>query len=69
MKKEENEKKSDYKNRKFDGICYHCGQKGHISKDCGARKNSSYKKFEKAEKAIDGDELVLCSLMRDNKKE
>ena len=40
-----------------------------MSKDCWAWKNGSYKKFEKAEKAIDRDELVLCSLMRDNKKE
>ena len=44
-----------------------------MSKDCMAQKNGSYKKFEKAEKAIDGDgdgdELVLCSLMRDSKKE
>ena len=40
-----------------------------MSKDCWARKNGSCKKIEKAEKAIDGDELVLCSLTRDNKKE
>ena len=61
--------KNEYKNKKFDSICYHCGQKGHISRDCRAWKNGSNKKFEKAEKAIKEDELVLCSLMRYNKKE
>ena len=42
-----------------------------MSKDCWALKNSHFKKFEKAEKAIDGDEddLVLCSLMSESKKE
>ena len=61
--REENDNKTEYKNRKFDGICYHCGQKGHISRNCRAQKNVHYKKFEEAEKAIDGDEdeLVLCS--------
>ena len=69
-KKEENKKKNEYKNKKFECICYHCGQKGHISEDCRALRNNSYKKFEKAERAVDrdGDELVLCSLMRDIKK-
>ena len=59
-KKEESEKKNEYKNKKFEGICYHCGQKGHMSKDCRSQRNGSYKKFEKAERAIyeDGDELV-----------
>ena len=52
-KKEENEEKVEYKNRKFEGICYHCGQKGHISKDCWAGKNGHYKKFEKAERIVD----------------
>ena len=63
-KKEENEKKNEYKNKIFEGICYHCGQKG-------VRRNGNYKKFEKAEKVIDGDgdELVLSSLMRGSKKE
>ena len=37
-----------------------------MSKDCRAWKYGSNKKFEKAEKAIDGDELVLCSLTRGN---
>ena len=52
----------EYKSRKFDGICYHCSQKGHISRDFLAWKNGHYKKFEKAEIAvdIDKDELVLC---------
>ena len=68
-KKEENEKKNDYNNNRFEGICYHCGQKGHNSRDCRVQKNGYNKKFEKAEKAIDGDELLSCSLMRDNKKE
>ena len=54
--KEENNKKAENKNRKFDGICYHCSQKEHISRDCQAWKNGNYKKFEKAEKAVDGDE-------------
>ena len=69
-KKEENEKKNEYKYKKFDSICHHCGQKGHMSKDGKAQRNGSYKKFEKAERAIDreGDELVLFSLMRDSKK-
>ena len=40
-----------------------------MSKDCRARRNGSNKKFEEAEKAIEEDELVLCSLMMDNKKE
>ena len=57
-KKEENEKKNDYNNKRFEGMCYHCGQKGHISRDCRAQKNGYNKKFDKGEKAIDGDELV-----------
>ena len=40
-----------------------------MSKDCRAWRNGSNKKFEKTEKAFDGDELVLCSLTRDNKKQ
>ena len=68
-KKEKNEKKNDYNKKRFEGICYHCGQKGHISRDCRAQKNSYNKKFEKAEKVVDGDELALCSLTRENKKE
>ena len=42
--------------------------KGHMSKDCWAWKTSQYKKFEKAEKAIDGD-LLLCLLTSESKKE
>ena len=66
--KEENKKKNEYKKKKFDGICYHCGQKGHMSKDCRAQRNGSNKKFEKAEKAVEEDELVLCLLTRDNEE-
>ena len=42
-----------------------------MRKDCRAQKSSHHKKFEKAEKAIDGneDDLVLCSLMSESKKE
>ena len=42
-----------------------------MSKDCGAQKNGHYKKIEKAEKAVDKDEdnLVLCLLMSESKKE
>ena len=45
--------------------------KGHMSKDCRAWKYGSYKKSEKAEKAIDGDEddMVLCLLTKENEKE
>ena len=70
IEKEENDKEVEYKNRKFEGICYHCGQKGHVSKDCQAWRNGHYKKFEKAERAIDGDEdeLVLCSLTSECKQ-
>ena len=56
--------------KKIDGVCYHCGQKGHMSKDCWAQKYNHNKKFEKAERAIDGDEddVVLCLLMSESKK-
>ena len=43
-----------------------------MSKDCWEQKyGNNYKKFEKGEKAIDGDEndVVLCLLMTENKKE
>ena len=56
--KEENKKKAERyenKSRKFDGVCYHCGQSGHMSKDCWAPNHGHNKKFEKAERAIDGD--------------
>ena len=36
-KKDKNNKNSEryeYKNKKFEGVCYHCSQKGHVSKDC-----------------------------------
>ena len=49
---------------------YHCGQKGHMSKDCRAWKYGYHKKFEKAEKDVDRDEddLVLCLFTRVKKK-
>ena len=55
----------EYKNKKFEEVCYHCGKKGHLSKDCQVWKNSNHKIFEKAEKAVYGaeDDLMLCSLM------
>ena len=34
MKKKKMKRKLEKRNRKFEGICYDCGQKGHISKDC-----------------------------------
>ena len=75
-KKEENDKKTEYKNRKVDGISNHCCQKGNISRECWAWKNSHYKKFKKAKKAVDEDkdDLVLFLLMsesktKENKKE
>ena len=43
-----------------------------MSKDCQDRKyGNNYEKFEKAEKAIDGDEddMVLCSFSMESKKE
>ena len=51
-------------------MCYHCGQKGHISKDCRAWKYGHHEIFEKAERAIngDGDDMMLCSLTKENKK-
>ena len=55
--------KNYYKNRKFDGVCYHCSRKGHISEDCwGQKYGNNCKKTDKAENATDGDEddMVLC---------
>ena len=42
-----------------------------MSKNCWARKYGHHKKFKKAERYIDGDEddMVLCSLTKENKKE
>ena len=61
----------EYKNKKFDGLCSCCVQKRHLSKDCWAWKNVHYKNFDKAERAINGDEddLVLCLLTSESKKE
>ena len=46
-------------------------RKGNMSKDCQAWKYSHNKKFEEAERAIDGDEndVVLCLLMCESKNE
>ena len=52
--------------KKINGVCYHCTRKGYMSWDYWERKYGNIsKKFEKAEKAIDGDEdeVVLCLLM------
>ena len=45
--------------------------KGHISQNCRERKYSNNEKYEKAEKAINGekDDLVLYLLTMENKKE
>ena len=53
----------------FVGVCYHCGQNGHMSNNCRALKNGHCKKVEKAERAIDGDEndLVFCLLLSESK--
>ena len=42
-----------------------------MSKDCREQKYDNHKKFEKAERAIEGDEddVVFCSLTSENKKE
>ena len=69
MKKKKNIKKTeknDYKNRKFDGVCYYCSRKGHMSKDCWEWKYGNNKKFERAKKAIDGneDDMILCLLTK-----
>ena len=52
-------------------MCYHCGQREHLSKDCWAWKYGHHKKFEKAESVIDGDknDVVLCLLTSLSKKE
>ena len=64
------QKRYEYKNEEFEGVCYHCSQKGHLSKDYWVQKNDQHKKFEIAEKSIDTDEddLVLCSLKSESKK-
>ena len=42
-----------------------------MSEDCHAWKNGHHKNFEKAEIGIerDEDDIVLCSLTKENKKE
>ena len=62
---------NDDENKKFDRVYYHCGRKEYMSWDCRKRKYGNIKKYEKLEKAIDGDEgnLLLCSLTMKNKKD
>ena len=60
--KEENDKKTEYKNRKFDGICYHCGQKGHISRDCRAQKNGYYKSLRKLKRLLMEMKMIWCNI-------
>ena len=38
-KDRKNRKKDYIKKKYFDGICYHCGKKRHMSKDCHLRKS------------------------------
>ena len=42
-----------------------------MSQDCREQKSGNNKRYERAEKAIDGykDDLVSCLLMMENKKE
>ena len=58
------------KKKNVDGVCYHCGKKGHMSRDCKERKYNNKKKNEKTEKAVkgDADKFELCSLIMENKK-
>ena len=69
-KKDKKTEQNDQRNKKFNGLCYHCGRKGHMSNDCRERKYNNNKRYEKPEKAIDGDEddLVLCLLMMEIEK-
>ena len=60
--------KNDYKTKNFNGVCYHCRQKGRMSFIYRERRDSNKKKNEKAKKVIDReveDDLVLCLLMRE----
>ena len=60
MKNKKIIRKQIIKTEKFDGICYHCIQKGHISIDCRAQKNGYYKKFEKAERPLMDMRTIWC---------
>ena len=53
------------------GVCCHCSQRGHMSKDCQAQKYGHSKKIEKAKRSVDRDEddVVLCLLTSESKKE
>ena len=61
--------KNDYKKKNFDGVCHHWGRKCTWVKIVIWEKRKQ-KKNEEAKKAVDGngDELVFCSLMMENKK-
>ena len=37
-------------------LCYHCKRKGHPNWDCREQKNGNNERYEKAERAFDGDE-------------
>ena len=71
--KEENNKKTEKYENKTENLMgvLPLGPKGHVSKDCWAQKYGHHKKFGKAERVIDGDEndIVLCSLTKENKKD
>ena len=56
--------------QKNDGVRYHCGRKGQMSKDCRERK-FNHKKNMRSREGQWGDEadLVLCSLTTEIKKE
>ena len=42
--------------KKFEGICYHCGHKGHMSKDYTSWKDRTYEKFHNSKlDSIDKD--------------
>ena len=71
MKKIRKQKDMNIKIKKIEGVFYHWDQKGHMSNDFWVQKNGHYKKFEKEEKAINGneDDLVLCLLMSESKIE
>ena len=62
-KKNEDNKKTErheYKNKEIDGVCYHCGQKGHMSKDCCMQKNGHYKNLRKQKKPLMEMEMIWC---------
>ena len=73
--------KNDYNNsqgKRFEGIYYNCGKKGHMSKDCWSKKKSvesnvASSNMEMEEEwdaevlyAIEEDELALMAMMGDH---